>query len=63
MIVFWLLISILYFWQGHKKLNPSESFDFYLIVKNLFFLANYYNHANFVKILIEGILKIKKEWG
>jgi hypothetical protein len=61
MIFFWLLISILSFWQCSKKLNQFESFDFYLMVENLFFLANYYNQVNFIKILIEGIVKIKKE--
>ncbi len=61
MIFFWLWISILSFWQCPKKLNQFESFDFYLMVENLFFLANYYNQVNFIKILIEGILKIKKE--
>ena len=33
-ILFRLLVSILSFWQGHKKLNQFEALDFYLMVEN-----------------------------
>ena len=52
-----LLVDIISFFQGHKKLNLYESFDLCLKLKNLFFLTDSWNPIYFIKILIMDMVK------
>ena len=52
MVLFWLLMSILSFWQWHEKLNSFESFDFYLMIVNAIVLLSWSASGMFGQMFI-----------